>query len=118
MPTDKGAYFTETGLPPAIPDAPTSDEEIYQFKAAVLAKLTLAVGKDAGAATNRDWFVASALTLRDRIVHRWLAVDRVSQAKGRKRVYYLSLEFLIGRLFNDVLGNLRSTEVAAVALGD
>ena len=73
----------------------------------MLAKLTLAVGKDAAAATDRDWFVAAALALRDRIIHRWLAVDRASHAKGRKRVYYMSLEFLIGRLFNDVVGNLR-----------
>src|SRR5205807_8855814 len=37
---------------------------------------------------------------------------------GSTRVYYLSLEFLIGRLFNDVLGNLGLTEVVDAALGD
>src|SRR5260370_33084225 len=110
MPTDnRETDPAEMGLPPAILDAPASDEEIDQFKAAVLAKLTLAVGKDAGAATDRDWVVASALTLRDRIIHRWLAGDRASQAKGRQRVYYLSLEFLIGRVFHDGLANLRAT---------
>src|SRR5262249_58537055 len=61
---------------------------------------------------------AAALTIRDRIVHRWLAVDRASHAQGRKRVYYLSLEFLIGRLFADVLGNMGSTEIFQAALGD
>ncbi|MBV8120858.1 MAG: glycogen/starch/alpha-glucan phosphorylase, partial [Alphaproteobacteria bacterium] len=70
------------------------------------------------AATDRDWFVASALALRDRVIHRWLAADRASQAKGRKRVYYLSLEFLIGRLFSDVVENLRLTELVRTALGD
>ena len=47
-----------------------SDQDVEEFKATVLAKLTLAVGKDAASATDRDWFVATALALRDRIIHR------------------------------------------------
>ena len=84
----------------------------------VLAKLALAVGKDGDSATARDWFVATALALRDRVIHRWLAVNRASRAEGKKHVYYLSLEFLIGRLFADVVENLRLTETVAAALGD
>ena len=110
--------FAQTGRPPLVPDSPVSDQDVEEFKATVLAKLTLAVGKDAAAATDRDWFVATALALRDRIIHRWLTVDRDSYAKGRKRVYYMSLEFLIGRLLNDVVGNLRCNDVVNVALGD
>ena len=104
--------------PTPIADRPATDEEIEQFKAAVLAKLTAAIGKDPPAATGRDWFFATALALRDRIIHRWLAADRASLAQGRKRIYYLSLEFLIGRLLNDVVGNLRLTEVVRRALED
>ncbi len=110
--------FAEAGIPPAIADLPATEADVCEFEATVLAKLTLAVGKDAAAATDRDWFVATALALRDRIIHRWLAADRASQAKGRKRVYYLSLEFLIGRLFSDVVENLRLTEIVRVVLGD
>jgi glycogen phosphorylase len=106
-----------TGLTP-IADRLATDEEIDQFKAAVLAKLTAAIGKDTTEATGRDWFVATALALRDRIIHRWLAADRASLAQGRKRIYYLSLEFLIGRLLDDVVGNLRLTDVVRRALGD
>jgi glycogen phosphorylase len=105
-------------LPSLLLDSAPSDQDVEEFKATVLAKLTLAVGKDAVGATDRDWFVATALALRDRIIHRWLTADRVSDAKGRKRVYYLSLEFLIGRLLNDVVGNLRCGEVVRAALGD
>src|SRR5262249_47338066 len=105
-------------LPSPLSDTPLEDRDIEEFKATVLAKLTLAVGKDAANATDRDWFVSTALALRDRIIHRWLKVDRVSDAKGRKRVYYMSLEFLIGRLLNDVVGNLRCGELVRVALGD
>src|ERR1700740_1203182 len=101
-----------------IADRPATEEDIEQFKAAVLAKLTVAVGKDATEATGRDWFVATALALRDRIIHRWLAADRAALAQGRKRIYYLSLEFLIGRLLTEIVGNLRLTEVVRRALGD
>jgi starch phosphorylase len=119
MPTNiKGEGFADAGMPLAIADAPATEADVREFESAVLAKLTLAVGKDAAAATDRDWFVATALALRDRVVHRWLAADRATQAKGRKRVCYLSLEFLIGRLFTDVVENLRLTEIVRVALGD
>jgi starch phosphorylase len=108
----------DTLLPAPLIDQPLRDEDIEDFKAAVLAKLTLCVGKDAARATDRDWFVATSLALRDRVIHRWLATDRLSDARGRKRVYYLSLEFLIGRLINDVVGNLRCGAVVEAALGD
>src|SRR3954471_977003 len=100
------------------PDIVADDAEIEAFKASVLAKLALMVGKDGDAATPRDWFVATALALRDRVVHRWLAVNRASHAEGKKHVYYLSLEFLIGRLFADVVENLRLTDTVRAALGD
>src|SRR6516162_6976602 len=107
-------------LPATPPAAAEADREdaIEQFKHAVLAKLTLVVGKDAGDASDRDWFVATTLSLRDRVIHRWLEAERESLARGRKHVYYLSLEFLIGRLLNDVAGNLRMDEIVHRALGD
>ena len=100
------------------PAASPAEDDLDEIKSAVLAKLALDLGKDASEATDRDWFVAAALAVRDRIVHRWRAVDRAPQAQGRKRVYYLSLEFLIGRLFADVLCNLGWTEIFRAALGD
>jgi len=96
----------------------SDEEDIAEIKSAVLAKLALAVGKDPAAATDRDWFVAAALMLRDRVVHRWLTTERASRGKGRKHVYYLSLEFLLGRLFDEVLGNLGLGEIVIAALGD
>ena len=102
----------------AVPEGPTTEEDIEHFKHAVLNKLTLAVGKDASSATDRDWFVATTLSLRDRVIHRWLEVDRENLAQGRKRIYYLSLEFLIGRLLNDVAGNLQMADTVHRALGD
>jgi glycogen phosphorylase len=102
----------------AEPEAPTTEEDIEQFKGAVLNKLTLSGGKDASSATDRDWFLATTLALRDRVIHRWLEVNRETLARGRKQIYYLSLEFLIGRLLNDVAGNLRMTDIVHQALDD
>ena len=58
------------------------EEELAEFKSAVLAKLALAVGKDPASATDRDWFVATAYAIRDRIIHRWLAAERASNSKA------------------------------------
>ena len=84
----------------------TADE----LKEAVLAKLTYSVGKNSVAASPRDWFLAVAFATRDIVVERWIASTAAAYADGRKRVYYLSLEFLIGRLLYDAMTNLGIVE--------
>src|SRR4051812_45929728 len=100
------------------PGQPIDELQLAEIKGAILAKLRLTIGKDAGMATKRDWYMAAAFALRDRIVHRWLMADKQSYDAGRKRVYYLSLEFLIGRLFTDALNNMGLLPVFETALGD
>jgi starch phosphorylase len=74
------------------------------------------VGKDERAAKPHDWFTAVALTLRDAIIDTWMESTRKTYAEGGKRVYYLSLEFLIGRLMRDALSNMGMTQQMAEAL--
>ena len=100
------------------PGQPIDELALAEIKSAILAKLRLALGKDAGMATKHDWYMAAALALRDRIVHRWLLAEKRSYDAGRKRVYYLSLEFLIGRLFTDALNNMGLLPLFETALGD
>jgi starch phosphorylase len=99
-------------------NAPVDELALGEIKSAILAKLTLAIGKDTALATRHDWYKAAALALRDRIVHRWLLSEKQSYDAGSKRVYYLSLEFLIGRLFTDALNNMGLLPVFDAALGD
>jgi starch phosphorylase len=99
-------------------NAPVDELALAEIKSAILAKLTLAIGKDPSNATRHDWYKAAALALRDRMVHRWLVTDKESYDAGRKRVYYLSLEFLIGRLFTDALNNMGLLPLFDAALGD
>ncbi|HYZ64194.1 MAG TPA: glycogen/starch/alpha-glucan phosphorylase [Acetobacteraceae bacterium] len=77
-----------------------------EMRARILAKLRYQVGKAPGHASQRDWFLAAALAARDSVVECWFESGRRSYESGAKRVYYLSLEFLIGRLLLDAIGNL------------
>ncbi|TRD21555.1 glycogen/starch/alpha-glucan phosphorylase [Palleronia caenipelagi] len=73
---------------------------------AILQQLKYGLGKDAAHATRTDWRLALSLAIRDRIVDPWFASTRTTYAKQGKRVYYLSMEFLIGRLLEDAAVNL------------
>ncbi|GHS91635.1 alpha-1,4 glucan phosphorylase [Planctomycetales bacterium] len=54
-----------------------------------------------------DKYVALSLAVRDRLVNRWLATQRSHYDQNVKRVYYLSLEFLIGRSLGNNIINLQ-----------
>ncbi|WP_413060898.1 glycogen/starch/alpha-glucan phosphorylase [Sphingomonas carotinifaciens] len=83
---------------------------------AILDTLVHRIGKDAQAARTHDWLVATILTVRNEIIERWMASTKAAHAAGAKRVYYLSLEFLIGRLLRDALSNLGVMEQVSAAL--
>jgi glycogen phosphorylase len=93
-------------------------EDIQALRRLITEKLTYATGRDPRLAGDRDWFVAAALALRDRIVDRWLQGTRNDTAGNRKRVYYLSLEFLPGRMLMDSLHNSGLTEPMRLALAE
>ena len=72
----------------------------------IIERLTYRIGKDAKVAKPHDWLTAAILVVRDRIIDRWMESTRRAYENGDKRVYYLSLEFLIGRLMRDAVSNL------------
>ena len=81
----------------------------------ILRHLKFTLGKDAEHATPYDWRMALSHTVRDRIVERWFASTRATYEGREKRVYYLSMEFLIGRLLEDAMVNLGILDHAAEA---
>jgi starch phosphorylase len=88
------------------------------LEARIIDVLRHRVGKDERAAKPHDWFTATVLSVRDSIIDRWMESTRRTYDEGGKRVYYLSLEFLIGRLLRDALSNMGMTRQMEQALRD
>ena len=63
-------------------------------------------GKAPASATVADWRLAVSRTIRDLVIAPWFDTSRQVRAENRKRVYYLSMEFLVGRLLEDAVANL------------
>jgi len=86
------------------------------IKAEIVDKLAYAIGKDPIVAKPHDWLAATILVVRDRAIDRWMDSTRSAYRTGAKRVYYLSVEFLIGRLLRDAMSNLGLVEPIQAAL--
>lgn len=85
--------------------APRSTEPT-QLATELLERLKYRIGKDPKVAKPHDWLTAAILVARDRITDKWMDSTRRTYATGSKRVYYLSLEFLIGRMMRDAMTNI------------
>ena len=82
---------------------PTSAEDI---KKNILHHVMSFQGRDPQRAGESDIYKALAYTLRDIMVEKWIKTQKASYAKSKKRVYYLSLEFLVGRSLGNSMINL------------
>jgi glycogen phosphorylase len=82
----------------------------------ILEKLMYSIGKDTSAAKPHDWTTATILVIRDKIIDQWMKSTKDVYKTGDKRVYYLSLEFLIGRLMRDAISNLGLMQEVSDAL--
>ena len=82
-------------------DRPSDD--VDSLKRAIANKLMYQIGKNPDSALPEDWLHAVAYTVRDHLVERWMKTTRASYAQDVKRVYYLSMEFLIGRSLGNAM---------------
>ena len=96
--------------------SPGRDSDEAELREVIQAKLAHALGKTREAATDADWYHATALALRDRVINTFLQARAETKRQKKKRVYYLSIEFLIGRLLFDTLTNLQLVEPTRAAL--
>jgi glycogen phosphorylase len=76
------------------------------LKRSLANRLIYSLGKDPITATMRDWLHATAYAVRERLIERWMETMRSYYRSDAKRVYYLSLEFLTGRLLSNSLLNM------------
>src|SRR5512144_634110 len=81
-------------------------------------RLIYSMGKDPITATTRDWFNTTAYAVRERLIERWMETMRSYYKSDAKRVYYLSMEFLTGRLLTNSLLNMGFYGECREALAD
>ena len=76
---------------------------VEALKHSIAYKLMFTIGKDPSVANQHDWLNASLLAVRDRMVERWLRSSRAQLSQDVRQVYYLSMEFLLGRTLGNAL---------------
>lgn len=79
--------------------SPRLNEEALQH--AIAYKLMFILGKDPSLANKHEWLNATLFAVRDRLVERWLRAHRARISQQARQVYYLSMEFLIGRTLSN-----------------
>ena len=108
-------------LPPAQDDGPEDDRVALSkeaFKHAFLDNLFYVQGKIPALATKRDYYMALAFTVRDRMLHRWLSTAEQYTTHGSRTVAYLSAEFLMGPHLGNNLLNLGIYDEVREAVGE
>ena len=88
------------------------------MKTDILNRLKYSLGKDAENASTYDWRIAVSLVLRDQMVETWFGSTKETYEGSPKRVYYLSMEFLIGRLIEDMISNLQMEDTVKAAIAE
>jgi len=88
------------------------------LKHALANRLEYSAGKDLYTATLRDWYHVSAWAMRDLLTERWMETMRSYYRQDVKRVYYLSMEFMIGRTLCNSALNLGVNDALGQALKD
>jgi len=83
-----------------------------------LANREYTLAKDQYTSTKNDDFMALAIAVRDRLIERWISTQQKYHRDNVKRVYYLSLEFLIGRLLGTNVLNLGLAHEVMAAMED
>ena len=90
--------------------------EAASLKESIQYHLKFKLARDEESATARDWWNATAMAIRDRILERMLETTNTHRHQNVRRVNYLSMEYLMGRLFLNNLINLGLYETTVVAL--
>ena len=92
------------------------DTDVAGMKDSILNHLKFTLARDPKTATRQDWYLATAHSVRDRIMARFITTMSAQTDDNVRRVYYLSLEYLMGRMFHANLYNSGLYDVTEAAL--
>lgn len=101
-------------------DSLIPDSQVKEMKDAIERQLRLTLARHLDNATKREIWMATCLAVREKVVDRFIETQATHNREDARRVYYLSLEYLMGRLLNSNLCNLglfKATEQALAGLG-
>jgi len=84
----------------------SESEESYSLANQFAENMEFRLVKDRNTASTQDYYYATAMAVKDNMVRKWLRTQNTYNENDSKRVYYLSMEFLIGRLLKNMLNNL------------
>lgn len=107
-----------SNIPPKNYNISSPDCSVKSLKNSIAYKLMFSIGKDPGIANERDWLNATLLSVRDRLVERWLRSRRAQYSQDIRQVYYLSMEFLQGRILSNALLSLGLYDTVKQALDE
>ncbi|MDE3083970.1 MAG: glycogen/starch/alpha-glucan phosphorylase [Verrucomicrobiota bacterium] len=112
-PSAPGSKTVETSLAQGRPHI---DSPAEILRSLILRHLVSTLARDTKTATRRDWWIATALAVRDHIHERMIDTQAVHNGRNVRRVYYFSLEYLMGRLFGNNLLATGLSDAARAAL--
>ncbi|WP_269522503.1 glycogen/starch/alpha-glucan phosphorylase [Coraliomargarita parva] len=110
----KAAAMTRTVPAPRF-EIGTSKDSI---KESILNQLRYTLARHPESATKDEWWTATCLAIRDRLLDRFMKTQEVHHEKRVRRAYYLSLEYLMGRLLVNNLHNAGLFEPTREALAE
>ena len=90
------------------PQRRSSDDPVASMKESILRHLNYSQARDKTTATSRTWFLATSMAVRDRVIDRMIKTQASHNKQNVRRLYYLSLEYLMGRL---LVSNLQNAAV-------
>lgn len=76
---------------------------VEAIKKSIVYKLIFLIGRSPREASQRDWLNATLHAVRDLVTEGWITTARQTRAEDSRRVYYLSMEFLIGRTLSNAM---------------
>jgi starch phosphorylase len=103
-------------MPSLQKDNKLSDSPAVIMRSLIQRHLTSTLARHGPSATPRDWWVAASLAVRDTIHERMIGTQSVHNELNTRRVYYLSMEYMMGRLFESNLLATGLTEAVRSAL--